>query len=458
MSRTAVALLAALEAAIAALVGLGAALVPLLLLWAVHFGLAVDLGVFLRAAADVWLLGHGVDVTMQLDAVTAALTGVPGAGDPFPITIAVLGFAFVTVLFGVRIGRRSASAGHALTGGLTAAALLAAVGAGLALGATHPAATPSLWQAVVFPAFAIGVGAVIGAVGETFRLERLARSDRSPGLERSGRLDRSPGAERAGRGDGAPGPILRRWRALPELPVAIATAAVRAGAGAAFGVLGVAAVLVAVLIASDYATIVGLSQALGAGVDGGIAITVAELALLPNAVIWVASWMLGPGFAFGAGSTVSPTGTLLGPVPGVPLLGILPPEGASLGIVWLIVPLVLGFAGANLAWPRFARTADARVHAWWSPAVVAAAAGVCAGVVIGLLAWWSGGAIGPGRLAVTGPDPFAVGGIAALTVFLGAIAGAFTARAMPRANRRTSAADAQDTREVDPLVTADRLD
>jgi hypothetical protein len=429
MSRTAVALLAALEAAIAALVGLGVALVPLMLLWAVHFGLEVDLAVFLRATADVWLLGHGVDLTVQLDAVTAELTGVPGAGDPFPITIAVLGFALVTVLFGARIGRRAAAAGHAVTGVLTAAVVLALVGSGLAVAAGDPAATPSVWQAAVLPAFVIGLGATIGAVSETFRLERSARVDASPG------------------------PLLARWRALPELPVAIATAAVRAGGGSALGVIAVAAVLVTLLIAADYATIVGLSQALGAGVDGGLAITAAELAVLPNAVVWVASWMLGPGFTLGAGSTVSPTGTLLGPVPGVPLLGILPPEGASLGIVWLIVPLVLGFAGANLAWPRFARTPDQRVSAWWAPVALAVAAGVCAGLVLGLLAWWSAGAIGPGRLQTAGPDPFAVGGIAALTVFLGAIAGAFTARAMPRSS--PAFADDLRDREPDPVIAGD---
>ncbi|WP_308797066.1 cell division protein PerM [Agromyces silvae] len=426
MSRTAVALLAALEAAIATLVGLGVVLVPLMLLWAVHFGLTLDASIFLRATADVWLLGHGVDLTVQLDPLTAELTGVAGAGDPFPITIAALGFGLVTVLFGVRIGRRAAVAGHGPTGVVTAAAVMAAVGAALALAAAHPAATPSLWQGVVLPAFVMALGATIGAVSETLRAERIGRADASAG------------------------PLLARWRALPEFAVAVTTAAVRVGAGTVFGVLAAAAVLVAVLIAADYATMIGLSQAIGAGVDGGIAITVAELAVLPNAVVWAASWMLGPGFAFGAGSTVSPTGTLLGPVPGVPLLGVLPPEGASLGIVWLIVPLVFAFAGANLVWRRFATTPDVRADAWWAPVILAAASGVVAGVVIGLLAWWSGGAIGPGRLAVTGPDPWPVAGIAAVTVFLGAVAGAFTARAMPRGDvgARTRPADEASAHEA----------
>ena len=92
MRRTTIALLSALEASVAALIGLGVVLVPLMLLWAMHFGLAVDAGVFLRAAADVWLLGHGVDLVVQLDPITAGRIPVPGAGEPFPITIALLSF------------------------------------------------------------------------------------------------------------------------------------------------------------------------------------------------------------------------------------------------------------------------------------------------------------------------------------------------------------------------------
>ncbi|HEY6800277.1 MAG TPA: DUF6350 family protein, partial [Agromyces sp.] len=120
MRRTTIALLAALEAFVAALIGLGVVLVPLMLMWAIHFGLALDVTVLLRVVADVWLLGHGVDLVVQLDPVTSARLALPGAGDAFPITIALLGFAFVTVLFGRRIGRRSVVGGHAFWGGIPA--------------------------------------------------------------------------------------------------------------------------------------------------------------------------------------------------------------------------------------------------------------------------------------------------------------------------------------------------
>jgi hypothetical protein len=402
MRRTTIALLAALEASVAALIGLGAVLVPLMLLWAVHYGLAVDVMVFFRAAADVWLLGHGVDLVVQLDPVTAARIALPGAGDPFPITIALLGFALVTVAFGRRIGRRSAAGGHSFSGGIAAILVFAGVGAALALVAGVDAARADPWQGALLPALTMAIGVVLGAVGESLRAATST--------------------------DAASGLVRRAIVALPPALVAGARASVRVGAGAAFGVLALGGLLVAVLIALDYATIAGLYQALGAGVDGGIALTVAELALLPNVVIWAASWLLGPGFAIGSGSLVSTGGTLLGPVPGIPLLGALPTEAPALGALWLAVPVLLGFVGAWIVSADPLARARARA-AWWMPLAIGVGAAAAAAIVLGLLAWWSGGAAGPGRLAEVGPAPWPVAGVAAATVGLGAVFGGYAARA-----------------------------
>ncbi|MBT2518605.1 hypothetical protein J7E29_14255 [Streptomyces sp. ISL-90] len=411
MRRTTIALLAALEASVAALIGLGIVLVPLMLLWAVHFGLVVDVAVFLRTAADVWLLGHGVDLEFQLDAVTAARTGLPAAGDPFAITIALLGFALLSVSSGLRIGRRSAAGGHSFTGGLSATVIYALVGAGLALAAGIDGARPSLWQAALLPAFVMALGVVVGAVAEL---------------------------NGAGTVTDATGVVVRgRLAAFPSALVAGARAAVRIGAGAAFGVLALGAVLVAVLVALDYATIAGLYQSLGAGIDGGIALTVGELALVPNVVVWATAWLLGPGFAIGTGTAVSPGGTLLGPVPGIPLLGALPTDVAALGGLWLIAPVLLGFVGAWLVYPDAGpahgshplRAAHGAGTSWWHPLGVGAGAGGVAALALGLLSWWSGGAAGPGRLAEVGPNAWAVAAVAAATVGVGAIVGSYAARA-----------------------------
>ena len=227
MRRTTIALLAALEASVVALIGFGIVLVPLMLLWAVHFGLAVDLAVFLRAAADVWLVGHGVDLVVQLDPATAGRIALPGAGDPFRITIPLLGFALLTVVFGRRIGRRSAMGGHSFVGGIAAVLVYAAAGVALALIAAADVARADPWQAALLPAGVIALGVVIGAVGEVLRAEES--TDAATGLTRA-------------------------LAHLPDGLAAGARAAVRVGAGAAFGVLALAALLVAVLIAVDYAS------------------------------------------------------------------------------------------------------------------------------------------------------------------------------------------------------------
>ncbi|GAA1765986.1 cell division protein PerM [Agromyces humatus] len=412
MRRTTIALLAALEAAVAALIGLGIALVPLMLLWAVQYELAVDATVFLRAAADVWLLGHGVDLTVQLDPVTAGGLGLPGADEPFPITIALLGFALLSVAAGRRIGRRSAAGGHSITGSVAAAVVYAAAGATLALVAGADVARASVWQATLLPAITVAIGVAIGAVAETLR-------------------EPSPT-------DAAGGFFRERLGDLPPRVVDAVTAAVRIGAGAAFALLAVAALFVAVLITLDYATIAGLSQSLGAGIDGSIALVVGELAFLPNLVVWVAAWMLGPGFALGTGTIVAPAGTLLGPVPGIPLLGAIPGAAPVFGVLWLLVPVLAAFVGAWLVqgeprggWAEPAARGGlvaGRAVPWWQPIAVGAGAAVVAGLVLGSLAWWSGGAVGPGRLAEVGPNVWAVAGIAAATVGIGSVAGGFAAR------------------------------
>jgi hypothetical protein len=404
MRRPTIALLASLEAVVAALIGFALALVPLMLLWAVHFGLAVDAMVFVHAAAGVWLLGHGVNVTVQIDPLTAAATGLPDAGAPFPIAIALLGIALLSFAAGMRIGRRSAMGGHALTGAIAAMVVFGAAGAGAAALADAPALHVNPWWAIGLPAFVVGLGALVGAIEESVR---------------------NPSTDVANAGF-----VRRAVQSVPPLVGEITSAALRVGGGAAFGVLSFAAALLAVVIVVDYATIAGLYQALDAGIDGGIALTMAELAVLPNLVVWTAAWMLGPGFALGAGSSVAPGGTVLGPVPGIPLLGALPGAAPLLGALLLVVPVLLGFVGAWIVGTA-RRRASAEVE-WWRPLAVAAASALVAGVTLGLLARWSSGGVGPGRMTVVGPDGLAVGLVAAITIGLGALAGgyaAFVARA-----------------------------
>lgn len=419
MNRLTVALLAALDAVIVVAIGIGVALVPLTVMWAVQFHLDVDWTVFWRAGADAWLLGHGADLAVTLPASVVAALGAGGAALSFPITIAALGIALFVVSMGARTGARAAGTPYRITGAISTILAYAVLAAVITFTAGSPVARPSLWQGILLPPFVFAVGVFIGlgigiarARGNTSAASGYAASGyaapAAPGL--SERSDRD-----------TPLRVLNRLR--PATRVAIAAAS-RGGAAATAMLLGASAVVVAVSIAVHYAQLVALYESLQAGVLGATALTVAQLALLPNAVVWAAAWLAGPGFALGTGSSVSPVGTLVGPVPAVPLLGILPNGSSALAFAGLIVPVLAGFAAGYLTRSRSLRggaTPAGRL------ALVAIGIGCFAGVVVGLLAWSSSGSLGPGRLQDAGPNGWLVGLAVGVEVAAGALIGAFSA-------------------------------
>ena len=111
MNRHLVAILAALEAFLALAIGIGIPLLPLSIMWGLRLDLGLGWDVFWRAAVDIWLAGHGVDFTITLDPKLVAAINLPGSEVPFLISIAPLLFALLTVLLGVRLGRKIIEAG-----------------------------------------------------------------------------------------------------------------------------------------------------------------------------------------------------------------------------------------------------------------------------------------------------------------------------------------------------------
>lgn len=401
MNRQLTLLFAAFEAILVAAIGIAVPLLPLTLLWGLQYGLALDWSVFWRAAVDIWLLGHGVDITMTLDPATAAALGFPGAGLPVTLTIAALGFALVTALLGIRAGRRVAETRYRVLGLAVSLSTFALVSFGLAFSALNDFARPSLVQGTILPTLVFAVGALIGM--------RSAREPRPL----------------------APAPV-RDWLGGRSLTTrTVLTMSLRGGAAAASGVMLLAALVTAAAIAFSYARIITLYESLHSEVLGGIAVTLGELAFLPNVVVWTASWLVGPGFAIGTGSAVNPLATTLGPVPGIPLLGALPQGQLALGFVGLLVPVVVGFLVGAVLGPGARRELELR-----ELALVAVGIGIVGGIVLGMLAWFSGGAAGPGRLVDVGPNPWAVGGWGAVELALSSLLGLFASLKRPAAEGR----------------------
>jgi hypothetical protein len=163
MNRPLTALFSALEALLVVAIGVAIPLVPLTVLWAFQYGLQIDWIIFWRTAVDLWLLGSGVDIRMTLNPVLATGLGFAGAGTPFIITIAPLGFALLTVLLGVRAGRRIGETPHRLFGMVVSIATVAVLALGVTLSALLPAARPSIWQGSLLPPLVFALGVVIGA-------------------------------------------------------------------------------------------------------------------------------------------------------------------------------------------------------------------------------------------------------------------------------------------------------
>ena len=269
MNRHATALFAALEALLVVGVGVALPLVPLTVLWAGQYDLQIDWGVFARTAVDLWLLGHGVPLTASLDPSLATALGLPAVDAPFALSLAPLGFALLTLLLGIRAGRRIVETDHPGAGAASAVATTAVLSLGLALAAQHEGVAPAVVRGAVLPTLVLALGLLIGVVT---RVDR-ARAGRWWGSLSSGR---AAGLIRAGR------EALDR---LPEGAASVAATAVRGGAAAAFAVVAVSSVVVAVLLGLRYATVITLYETLQTGIVGGVALTLGQIALLPNLVM-----------------------------------------------------------------------------------------------------------------------------------------------------------------------------
>ncbi|HEY6275577.1 MAG TPA: DUF6350 family protein [Streptosporangiaceae bacterium] len=328
-----------------------------------HAGLGLT-GV-LRTATGLWLAAHHVGFALH------------GAGR---IGMLPLGLVLIPGCLLWRAGRWLVRSGQVSSlpevgyAALAVAAPYAVLSGALALASRSPLAVPSLPQAVA-GGFVIALCAA--------------------GL----------GAARA----------LAPWRRLAGLLPPRPRSVVLATAGS-LAVLGVAgSILAGASLAAHFHEFLILNDSLGAGAVGTVLLLLAQVAYVPNAVGWAVCFTLGPGFAFGTGTVVAPTGAALGPLPAFPLLAALPagahaamPAWASVAV--LAVPYLAGAFGGVLL-----------VRAAPAPAIEAAplwgfASGVATGCVIGVVAAFSGGPLGSGRLAAVGPSGWQSGLVAVLEV------------------------------------------
>lgn len=389
MQRLIVALLAALDAAIAAAVGLAVVLAPFTLLWVLAFGLAADWGSLWPVSGTLWQFGHGVPLEVVLpDAVVSALA-IPKDAARFALSVPPLALLLFTLLFAARSGRRAAVAGRWISGVIGGVAGFTALSVAVAVTCRSDVLRAPLWAAIVIPAAVYAVGALAGAL-------RHAWAEGDDGL-----IDRLRDVVDAW-GD---------WAAVPG-------EAVRGAAVATVALTGASAVGIAVMTLLRGGEVVALFEAAHVDALGAAMLTLGHLAYLPTLIVWAASWLAAPGFALGAGTSVSPAGTELGVVPGIPVLGLVP-ENSS---IWMLVSVLVPIAcGAVAGWMVRSRLVWENTAGGYGPraAIAVAVAGLTAGVAA-VAAALASGSIGPGRLAQAGPAPGAFALAIGIEVLIGA--------------------------------------
>lgn len=202
------------------------------------------------------------------------------------------------------------------------------------------------------------------------------------------------------------------------------------GALAGFATLvGCAALLLAVSLGWHIRHAVALVTGLHPGFTGGLTVWLAGVLSLPNAIACALAFSVGPGFAVGAGTIVSPLWSQLGALPAFPLFAAVPGWSPVVGALSLLAPVL---AGCAVGWLMrdSGHTARARSVGW-----EAAAAGLLVGCAVGVYASLAGGPLAGGRMATFGPSGWQVGlavaaevgGVAVATPWWLA-AGAFVAR------------------------------
>jgi hypothetical protein len=333
-------------------VGVATLLVVVLIAWSADSRTGASAGQAFRAALQVWLVAHRVPLRLSTGTIAIA---------PLLLT-ALLCFlvarAAAVLARGQGVEDANGVVRVAVAVGLPYAGLTVFAAAAANSAAVHPS-----------PMAALGFGLFFGTASAAWG---------------------------AARGAGLLGVSLAL---MPER----VRVTVTAGA-AAFGVALVGAtLLVVVALIAHLSTATRTADVLGGGTVAAIALIALTIALLPNAAACAIGYLAGPGFAVGAGTSISLTGAQTATLPQFPLMAAVP-RGPAPAIVELAGLLILVGAGVAAA---FIVARDGRPLL---PSMgLALGAGAVAGLIAAVLAFLAGGPAGPGRMTALGASPWQVG-------------------------------------------------
>lgn len=405
-------LYSAVDALVAAAVGLGVPLIAVVAVQLATAGFGSDFVAGFQYAAAIWALSLGGFVGAAIDPSSGLL---PAGSEAVAFTLRVmpLGLTLITVWLARVTGVRIRAGSDVIWPGLLfTTGVFGACVAGVSIASSGRGLDIGVWQTTI-------IGAVIffGSVFVGARGWQVA-------------------------------PFDSAVSSLDERGRALLAQGLRAAGIMITGVLGAGAVLLVIAVVVGLASILALFQSLPLDVTSAIVVGLSQLVIAVNGVVWSAAWMLGTGFAIGTGSQVTPMETLVGPMPVVPLFGAISVSPPLLAISIIALPVliaIVAMVGVRMNAPAGA------ARGVWTRISIALAAAAAAAVVIGVLALVAGGSAGPGRLADVGPFPLLTGASAFGTLALGALVGAL----VPLSAEQSEDAESEDPKQSDAAERSD---
>ena len=389
----------ALGAAFVVAIGFFSVFALNLTIWLIEQTQGSNFETVLQDSSRTWLSSHGVSI-FYAEGKVAGLK-VPA----FVYNLIPLGFSLLIGWGMFRAGRKLSGEKHLGFGWVGAILTYLLVSVIVTTVSITKAIFVIQWQGVFIPVALFAILMFIGSLaGDAMLFE-----DSEPGEFRErirnffiGLVDKLP------------------WAVKPLIGPAL-----RAGTGVVAAMSAVSAIMISVLLAVNWIEIIKLYQSLQLTFLGTFTVSLGQLALMPNLIAYGNAWLTGVGFSVGQGSTVSPLITELGPLPAIPMLASLPVSSSSLGVLFILVPLLAAFFGTLLV---KSHTAELRFN--YASATTAA---ISLGLSIGLVAAFqmlvlvglASGSLGPGRMSLVGSNPWVVAGVTFVEVSIASILAAF---------------------------------
>lgn len=339
----------------------------------------------LQMSGQMWLLIHGVPLNLLQVGTGPDPSSLAGV-----LNIVPLGLTLVPFFLCWRAGRRIARASYTdqLWQGI-----LGALGVYLLCGlftgflVNNEEASASLLQAGLVPLISAGAGVIIGARREAGSWGRLIGFDAAAWISKTSQHSRWAGSY--------------LW------------AVVCGGTLAYMMSFGLSALLLTINLGVHWVDISNVYQQLRPGAIGSAVLTLGQLGVMPNLVLWTLAWITGSGFTLGVGSTISPLETTVGPLPAIPVLAALPSGELTYAWAFLLLPVLAGFMAGwyflRVGENHFDDWISLRIRSRWvslglSTVVLGIVVGVTAGIISLAGSWLSGGSVGIGRFTEVGPN------------------------------------------------------